>query len=142
MAASPSSVALRYSDAPSPSNGALGPLRGDGIQSVDVANRQYTNILRLFGGAVSVALRASFIGSNEELRVTFEDISLTAFGARVFTKDFPPGVERTWCLDYTDAAMRVVRAGVDGGRSLAREAGLVSGGEAKDAYLFFLERVA
>ena len=55
-------------------------------------------------------------------------------------KAFPAGVERTWVLCYTDDNTRVVRAGVDGGRSLVREAGLVSGGEAKDAYLFYMER--
>ena len=105
-------------------------------------NFRYTNELRLFGGNVRIALRASFTGSTEELRVAFETISLSVFGNRLCENKFPPGVERTWCLDYTDETTRIVRAGVDGGRSLVREAGLVSGGEAKDAYLFFMERCA
>ena len=131
-----------YSNAPSPSNGALGPLRGDGLQIVDVAKRRYANELRLFGGNARVTLEASFTGDAEELRVTFRSIRLVLFGNQIIEKQFPPGVERTWCLSYTDASCRVVRAGVDGGRSIVREAGLVdkNAGEAKDAYLFFMER--
>merc|ERR1719335_703069 len=49
-----------YSNAPSPSNGALGPLRGDGLQIVDVAKRRYANELRLFGGSARVTLEATF----------------------------------------------------------------------------------
>ena len=133
-----------YSNAPSPSNGALGPLRGDGLQIVDVAKRRYANELRLFGGNARVTLEATFTGDAEELRVTFRSIRLVLFGNQIIEKQFPPGVERTWCLSYTDASCRVVRAGVDGGRSLVREAGLVdkNAGEAKDAYLFFMERAA
>ena len=109
---------------------------------VDVAKRRYANELRLFGGNARVTLEATFEGSNEELRVTFRSIRLVLFGNQIFEKQFPPGVERTWCLSYTDASCRVVRAGVDGGRSIVREAGLVAknAGEAKDAYLFFMER--
>ena len=131
-----------YSNAPSPSNGALGPLRGDGLQIVDVAKRRYANELRLFGGSARVTLEATFTGDAEELRVTFRSIRLVLFGNQIIEKQFPPGVERTWCLSYTDASCRVVRAGVDGGRSIVREAGLVAknAGEAKDAYLFFMER--
>lgn len=131
-----------YSNAPSPSNGALGPLKGDGLQIVDVEKRRYINELRLFGGNARVALEATFTGDAEELRVSFERIRLVLFGKQIFEKQFPPGVERTWCLSYTDESCRVVRAGVDGGRSLVREAGLVAknAGEAKNAYLFFMER--
>ena len=55
---------------------------------------------------------------------------------------FPAGTERTWLLTYTDADTRIVRAGVDGGRSTARELGLIKKGEgeAADAYLFVLTR--
>ena len=122
--------------------GALGPLRGDGLQIVDVAKRRYANELRLFGDSARVTLEATFTGDAEELRVTFRSIRLVLFGNQIIEKQFPPGVERTWCLSYTDASCRVVRAGVDGGRSIVREAGLVdkNAGEAKDAYLFFMER--
>jgi hypothetical protein len=46
-------------------------------------------------------------------------------------------------LTYTDEDTRIVRAGVDGGRSTARELGLIAkeAGEAADAYLFVLTRV-
>ena len=57
---------------------------------------------------------------------------------------FPEGTERTWLLTYTDDDTRLVRAGVDGGRSTARELGLIreGEGEAADAYLFYLTRVS
>ena len=42
------------------------------------------------------------------------------------------------------ARRRLISTQVDGGRSIVREAGLVdkNAGEAKDAYLFFMERAA
>ena len=135
---------VEYATAPSPSNGALGPVRGAAFQVVDSAARSYVNELTLFD-AVTVAVRASFEPrADDELRVTFEAIEVAAFGTRLFSKPFPPGVERTWCLTYTDAATRVVRAGGDGGRSVARDGGLLErdAGEAKDAYLFVLRRAA
>ena len=42
-----------------PSNGAIGPLRGEAYQVVDTASRTYTNELSLFAGAVDVCLAAS-----------------------------------------------------------------------------------
>ena len=133
---------VEYATAPPPSNGALGPVRGAAFQIVDSERRSYVNELTLFD-AVTVALRASFEDrGDDELRVTFRDIELSVLGNRVFKKAFPPGVERTWLLSYTDASTRIVRAGVDGGRSVARDVGLIEAGagEAKDAYLFVLRR--
>ena len=54
----------------------------------------------------------------------------------------PRPTHRTWVLTYTDDDTRVVRAGVDGGKSTARSLGLVEEGvgEAKDAFLFFMTR--
>ncbi|KAH8069423.1 PAP fibrillin [Aureococcus anophagefferens] len=121
---------VEYATAPSPSNGALGPRAA---RSSTAPRRSYVNELTLFD-ALTVAVRASFEPrADDELRVTFEAIEVAAFGTRLFAKPFPPGVERTWCLTYTDAATRVVRAGVDGGRSVARDVGLLErdAGEAK-----------
>lgn len=130
---------VAYATAPSPSNGALGPFRGAAVQIVDVDKKTYVNELTV--GPLRVRLAASYEArSDAELRVTFESIEAALFGNVAFSKKFPPNVERTWCLTYTDAAVRVVRAGVDGGRSLSREAGFVSGGDAKDSYLFYLTK--
>ena len=55
--------------------------------------------------------------------------------------EFQAGTERTWCLTYVDADMRLVRAGVDGGQSTARRLGIVQAeNEAKDAYLFVMTK--
>jgi len=55
---------------------------------------------------------------------------------------FPAGTERTWLLTFTDDDFRVVRAGVDGGKSTVRDVGLIpkGEGEAADSYLFVLTR--
>ncbi|KOO28300.1 putative plastid-lipid-associated protein chloroplastic-like protein [Chrysochromulina tobinii] len=136
---------VRFSDAPPPSNGALGPLRGRAFQIVDVASRTYRNELSLFGGAVQLSLAATFeqpSASKAALRVAFRTLTATLGGVALPSIQFPTGTERTWLLTYTDADTRVVRAGVDGGRSTARELGLIKQGEGEspDSYLFYLTR--
>ena len=130
---------VRFSDAPPPSNGALGPLRGRAFQIVDVASRTYRNELSLFGGAVQLSLAATFeqpVASKAALRVAFRTLTATLGGVALPSIQFPTGTERTWLLTYTDADTRVVRAGVDGGRSTARELGLIKRGEGEspDSY--------
>jgi len=140
---------VRYSDAPPPSNGALGPFRGRAYQVVDVSSRTYTNELSVFSGALDVKLSASFEPkeppaglSSVALRVAFETIQFSLFGLGLPAVKFPQGTERTWLLTYTDDDTRLVRAGVDGGRSTARDVGLLQKeeGEAADSYLFVLTR--
>ena len=134
---------VRWSDAPPPSNGAVGPLRGEAYQVVDTASRTYTNELSLFGGAVDISLAASFAPSGDaSLRVAFETLQINLLGQPLPTINFPAGTERTWLLTYSDDDTRLVRAGVDGGRSTARDLGLIKKGEgeAADAYLFVLTR--
>lgn len=107
--------------------------------------------LSLFGGVLDVKLTATFeqsepppASSAVALRVAFRNIQFSLLGARLPPIKFPEGTERTWLLTYTDADTRLVRAGVDGGRSTARDLGLLeqSEGEAADAYLFVLTRAA
>jgi hypothetical protein len=137
---------VRYSDAPPPSNGALGPLRGKAYQVIDAEARTYSNELELFGGALELKLAASFEQRSPResaLRVAFRSITLSLFGLGLPPIQFPQGTERTWLLTYSDRDTRLVRAGVDGGRSTARELGLIAkeAGEAADSYLFVLTRV-
>ena len=140
---------VRWSDSPPPSNGALGPIRGAALQVVDVPSRTYTNELALVGGLLEVKLRASFApkldgdyGGATALRVAFESIAISILGLGLPPIAFPEGTERTWLLTYTDDDTRLVRAGVDGGRSTARDLGLLdrSEGEKADSYLFVLTR--
>ncbi|EOD31548.1 hypothetical protein EMIHUDRAFT_252286 [Emiliania huxleyi CCMP1516] len=134
---------VRYSNAPPPSNGALGPVRGAAFQRVDVPSRTYTNELSLLGAALFVQLTATFEPRGPlALRVAFQTITFSILGLRLPPVAFPPGTERTWLLTYTDEDTRLVRAGVDGGRSTARDLGLLSReeGEAADSYLFVLTR--
>ena len=130
---------VRFSDAPPPSTGALGPLRGRAFQIVDVASRTYRNELSLFGGAVQLSLAATFeqpSASKAALRVAFRTLTAMLGGVALPPIQFPTGTERTWLLTYTDDDTRVVRAGVDGGRSTARELGLIKRGEGEspDSY--------
>jgi len=80
--------------------------------------------------------------SSVALRVAFRTIQFSIFGLGLPAITFPEGTERTWLLTYTDGDTRLVRAGVDGGRSTAREVGLLEKdeGEAADSYLFVLTR--
>ena len=136
---------VRYSDAPPPSNGALGPLRGRAYQIIDVDAGTYSNELSLFGGALQLKLKATFEQKDKRkaaLRVAFRSITVVLAGIAFPAIDFPSGTERTWLLTYTDDDTRIVRAGVDGGRSTAREIGLIAKGEgeAADSYLFVLTK--
>ena len=49
---------VRFSDAPPPSNGALGPFRGRAFQVVDVDSRTYSNELSV--GPLDVKLSATY----------------------------------------------------------------------------------
>ena len=132
---------VRYSDAPPPSNGMLGPFAGDARQIVDAKASSYENRLDL--GPLTVSLLASFTARDDSsLRVRFETLTPSLFGVGPPPIRFPEGTERTWLLTYTDADTRIVRAGVDGGRSTARELGLIDEdeGQAADAYVFVLTR--
>ena len=132
---------VRYSDAPPPSNGMLGPFAGDARQIVDATASTYENRLDL--GPLTVSLLASFTARDDSsLRVRFDTLTPSLFGVGPPPIRFPEGTERTWLLTYTDADTRIVRAGVDGGRSTARELGLIdeAAGQAPDAYVFVLTR--
>ena len=138
---------VRFSDAPPPSNGALGPFRGRAFQVVDVDSRTYSNELSV--GPLDVKLMATFeegtappSSTATALRVAFKSIAFSVFGLALPKVSFPEGTERTWLLTYTDSDTRLVRAGVDGGKSTARELGLIdqAEGEAADSYLFVLTR--
>ena len=132
---------VRFSDAPPPSNGMLGPFAGDARQIVNAAAKTYENRLDL--GPLTISLLASFNARDaDSLRVRFDTITPSLFGVGPAPIRFPEGTERTWLLTYTDADLRIVRAGVDGGRSTARELGLVDKdeGQAADAYVFVLTK--
>ena len=134
---------VRFSDAPPPSNGQLGPFAGEAFQIIDVEKQCYENLLSLGGGAVEVSLLADWkVNGPAEWRVAFRSIQFRALGFRFPRIRFPEGTERTWCLTYVDDDTRVVRAGVDGGNSVSRNLGLIGGGEgeAKDAYLFYMTK--
>jgi hypothetical protein len=75
--------AVRWSDAPPPSNGALGPLRGEAFQIVDTATSTYINELSLFGGGLTLSLAADYTPSSDtSLRVAFRTLQAGIFGAK------------------------------------------------------------
>jgi hypothetical protein len=97
----------------------------------------------LLDGLLDVTLRADFTPSTDSsLRVAFRTLTLSLGGLSLPPFTFPAGTERTWLLTYTDDDFRVVRAGVDGGKSTARDVGLIPKGEGQpaDSYLFVLTR--
>ena len=125
---------VRFSDAPPPSNGALGPVRGEAFQIVDVERNSYVNELSLGGGLLTLSLAADFAPSSDaSLRVAFRTIVVSVLGLTFPPITFPAGTERTWLLTYVDADTRIVRAGVDGGRSTVRELGIIDKDEGQVA---------
>ena len=115
-----------------------------------MASQSYSNELTLFGGALNIKLDATFEPKDDAsapataLRVAFRSITFSLLGVRLPSVDFPAGTERTWLLTFADDDTRLVRAGVDGGKSTARDIGLIEkgAGEAADSYLFVLTRAS
>ena len=95
---------VRYSNAPPPSNGALGPLRGRAYQVIDADAATYSNELSLFGNLIQLKLKATFeqrVSSEAALRVAFRSITIFLAGVALPAIEFPAGTERTWLLTYT-----------------------------------------
>ena len=75
--------------------------------------------MRLFGGSARVTLKHV---SGLRSRVHVRSIRLRCLAIKSLKSSSRRGIERTWCLSYTDASCRVVRAGV-GGRSVVHRGG-------------------
>ena len=91
------------------------PPRGDGLQIVDVAKRRYANE-SLFGGSARVTLEATFTGERGAPRRSAASDSC-CLAIKSLSLQFPPGVERTWCLSYTDASCAPCAPAADRRRS-------------------------
>jgi len=143
---------VQYTDCVPPSNGKLGPLRGEAFQHVDLENRFYVNELRIGGDKLTAKLNADYVewdgvipsstvpkfidrfakdncddpGAYSWL-VTFRNIEFALFGVKVFTMKFPEGTTRVWKHSYVDETTRVTRAGRTGATD--------------DEYVFFMTRV-
>ena len=104
---------LAYSDSSGNSSGKLGPFVGRVEQRFKDEPRsgKYENIVRLGPLTLSLAAVAEPLEKskkNESLRVTFVDLTVSAFGRRVLTKPFPPGRAGTWRMAYASDAVRVL----------------------------------
>lgn len=135
---------VRYTNCVPPSNGQLGPWIGEPFQVVDIDSASYQNRLGFFGRNVELVLSARWRErDSESWFVTFETIGLELFGQALPTIRFPAGTQKTWCMTYTDADTRLVRAGSEGARSPARQLGMYAPdlGVEKDAFLFVMTRV-
>lgn len=69
-------------------------------------------------------------------------VHVQVLGQQVLKFNFPKATSKTWCMTYTDADTRLVRAGSDGAYSPSREMGLYAKdvGLAKDSFLFFMTK--
>eukprot|EP00746_Dinoflagellata_sp_MGD_P060311 gnl/MRDRNA2_/MRDRNA2_256074_c0_seq1.p1 gnl/MRDRNA2_/MRDRNA2_256074_c0~~gnl/MRDRNA2_/MRDRNA2_256074_c0_seq1.p1 ORF type:complete len:231 (-),score=31.94 gnl/MRDRNA2_/MRDRNA2_256074_c0_seq1:8-607(-) len=107
---------VRYSTAPPPSNGQLGPLFGEALQSINLDTGVYANEL-LIGSPQKPWINAKLIADWDDMddgiawKVNFRKITLSFFGLDVFTKTFDEGTSRIWMTTYLDEDMRIVRAG-------------------------------
>merc|ERR1711879_988151 len=132
---------VRYSDCVPPSNGQLGPFVGEPFQTVDIDAQRYCNVLTL--GPLQVVLSADWtVRDSMTWRVNFKTLQFSLWGLQLPSITFPSGTAKTWCMTYTDADTRIVRAGADGGYSPSRELGLYNKtvGLERDAFVFFMTR--
>ena len=120
-----------YTDAPPPSNGQLGFLRGVAKQVIDLTGRRYRNELYV-GGWLTAVLDAkweewdgAYLDGSDGVaaaddpgattwKVDFESLTLSLFRIPIFTQQFKAGTSRTWRMSYLDDDTRIVRAGKTG----------------------------
>ena len=127
---------VAFTNAPPPSNGMLGPFKGESFQVVDAASMAYENILAVPPESwLRVRLRARYEAlrdvdaSGATWKVTFETVKLRAFQRfDVFEKSFPgDATTRIWRTTYVDDNLRIVRAArtmeaIDAARARGRAA--------------------
>ena len=131
-----------YTDAPPPSNGQLGFLKGIAKQVISLKDGSYRNELYIGGSGqdqdedawLSAILDATwtewdgiYLDSTDDnipavesspgsttWKVDFESITLNVFQKPLFTQQFKAGTSRTWKMSYLDDDTRIVRAGKTG----------------------------
>lgn len=127
---------VAFTNAPPPSNGMLGPFKGESFQVVDAASMAYENILAVPPESwLRVRLRARYEAlrdvdaSGATWKVTFETVKLRAFQRfDVFEKSFTgDATTRIWRTTYVDDNLRIVRAArtmeaIDAARARGRAA--------------------
>lgn len=107
-----------YTNAPPPSDGTLGPLRGESFQVVDASERRYENVLSVPPESwLRVVLRARYEPMDTVdatmWKVRFEDVTVRLFDRfDAVKKTFDPNATtRIWQTTYLDENCRIVRAG-------------------------------
>ncbi|KAL9190392.1 hypothetical protein ACHAXT_007603 [Thalassiosira profunda] len=133
-----------YTDAPPPSNGQLGPLKGIAKQVIDLDGGRYRNELYVGGsgddedegawltavldatwkewdgvyldadGGAAAPADTAIDHGATTWKVDFESLQLSLFGIPLFTQQFQAGTSRTWKMTYLDDTTRIVRAGKTG----------------------------
>ena len=131
-------------DAPPPSNGALGPFVGEAFQAIDLDATAYTNLLTLGGGLLEVALHATWREVDDtSWVVTFKRIEAKLLGRRLVQKAFESGNTREWVHTAVEDSYRVVRARVNAGAKLGQTpwtSGRKVPGEDGEFVTFYMER--
>lgn len=136
---------VRYSTAPPPSNGQLGPLVGMALQTVDLGRGVYANEL-LVGGDddgddawLSATLLADWddVGNGSDWVVNFRTLEIRLWGfLPLVKKTFAEGTSRIWTTTYLDDDTRIVRAGPT--ESEARRLG--TSANPKDYFVFYMTK--
>lgn len=103
---------VRYSTAPPPSNGQLGPFIGSAFQNVDLAKGVYENLLIVgdeeAGGWLKAVLKADWkVVDGRTWTVFFRSLDLSVFGFTLVRQRWEENT-RVWDMAYLDRDTRVV----------------------------------
>lgn len=103
-----------YTNAPGPSGGKLGPFVGRVYQDVNMASKQYANILKVGKKGTEPWLTARLVATwevkdEDTWEVLFKHLELRVFGRAVLHREFK-NVRRLWRMTYLDDQLRIMRA--------------------------------
>jgi len=105
---------VRYTTAPPPSNGQLGPFGGVAVQRIDMSNTAYVNELSIPSPEkpwLTARLQATWDVLDERTwKVQFQSIRL-ALGSFVLMNQSFENTTRIWVTTYLSESLRIVRAG-------------------------------
>lgn len=109
---------LVYTTNEGSSAGKLGPLVGEVEQLIRIDGVDYINFVRVAGGAIEGALRATWdVLAKDKWQVNFESVRFSVLGITLVEKD--PSAVGIWRMSFLDDDFRILYAA--GGKNVPKE---------------------